>query len=138
MATFRLQVVSMDGLLYDGEVQRIKLRTIHGDLAILARHMNYVTAIGMGTATVVLEDGTERKAACIGGMLTMMNNLCRVIPTTWEWGDEIDLERAQEAKKRAEERLAESNLEEIARVNAEAKLYRALVRINSAGKHDHK
>ena len=138
MATFRLQVVSMDGLLYDGEVQRVKLRTIHGDLAILARHMNYVTAIGMGTATVVLEDGTERKAACIGGMLTMMNNLCRVIPTTWEWGDEIDLERAQEAKKRAEERLAESNLEEIARVNAEAKLYRALVRINSAGKNDHK
>ena len=138
MATFRLQVVSMDGLLYDGEVQRIKLRTIHGDLAILARHMNYVTAIGMGTATVVLEDGTERKAAYIGGMLTMMNNLCRVIPTTWEWGDEIDLERAQEAKKRAEERLADSNLEEIARVNAEAKLYRALVRINSAGKYDHK
>ena len=138
MATFRLQVVSMDGLEYDGEVERIKLRTIHGDLAILARHMNYVTAIGMGTATVVLEDGTERKAACIGGMLTMMNNLCRVIPTTWEWGDEIDLERAQEAKKRAEERLADSNLEEIARVNAEAKLYRALVRINSAGKYDHK
>ena len=43
MATFRLQVVSMDGLEYDGEVQRVKLRTIHGDLAILARHMNYVT-----------------------------------------------------------------------------------------------
>ncbi len=134
MATFRLQVVSMDGLEYDGEVQRIKLRTIHGDLAILARHMNYVTAIGMGTATVVMEDGTERKAACIGGMLSMMNNLCRVIPTTWEWGDEIDLERAMDAKRRAEERLAESNLEEQARVNAEAKLYRALVRIGSAKK----
>ena len=134
MATFRLQVVSMDGLEYDGQVQRIKLRTIHGDLAILARHMNYVTAIGMGTATVVMEDGTERKAACIGGMLSMMNNLCRVIPTTWEWGDEIDLERAMDAKRRAEERLAESNLEEQARVNAEAKLYRALVRIGSAKK----
>ena len=70
MATFRLQVVSMDGLEYDGEVQRVKLRTIHGDLAILARHMNYVTAIGMGTATVVMEDGTERKAACISGRET--------------------------------------------------------------------
>ena len=134
MATFRLQVVSMDGLEYDGEVQRIKLRTIHGDLAILARHMNYVTAIGMGTATVVFEDGTERKAACIGGMLSMMNNHCRVIPTTWEWGDEIDLERAMEAKKRAEEKLQESNLELVQRVNAEAKLYRALVRIGSAKK----
>ena len=134
MATFRLQVVSMDGLEYDGEVQRIKLRTIHGDLAILARHMNYVTAIGMGTATVVMEDGTERKAACIGGMLSMMDNLCRVIPTTWEWGEDIDLERAKDAKRRAEKRLAQTNLEEIARVSAEAKLYRALVRINSAQK----
>ena len=74
MATFRLQVVSMDGLEYDGEVQQIKLRTIHGDLAILARHMNYVTAIGMGTAKVVMADGTERQAACIGGMLSMMDN----------------------------------------------------------------
>ncbi len=132
MATFRLQIVTMDGPIYDGEVQRIKLRTIHGDLAILARHMNYVTAIGMGTATVTMEDGTERRAACIGGMLTMMNNLCRVIPTTWEWGEDIDLERAKDAKRRAEERLAESNLDEMARLNAEAKLYRALVRINSA------
>ena len=138
MATFRLQVVSMDGLEYDGEVQRIKLRTIHGDLAILARHMNYVTAIGMGTATVTMEDGTERHAACIGGMLSMMNNHCRVIPTTWEWGEDIDLERALEAKKRAEERLAESNLDEMARVNAEAKLFRALVRISSRNYMEHK
>ena len=132
MATFRLQVVSMDGLEFDGEVERIKLRTIHGDLAILARHMNDVTAIGMGTATVVMEDGTERKAACIGGMISMMNNLCRVIPTTWEWGEDIDVVRAQKAKKRAEERLAQANLDEVARVKAEARLYRALVRINSA------
>ena len=135
MATFRLQIVTMDGLIYEGEVQRIKLRTIHGDLAILARHMNYVTAIGMGTATVTMEDGTERKAACIGGMLTMMNNLCRVIPTTWEWGEDLDLERAMDAKRRAEERLAESNLDEMARVNAEATLFRALVRISSANNH---
>ena len=132
MAAFRLQVVSMDGLEFDGEVQRIKLRTIHGDVAILARHMNYVTAIGMGTAVVTLADGTVRKAACIGGMLTMMNGHCRVIPTTWEWGEDIDLERAMDAKRRAEERLAETNLDEMARVNAEAKLYRALVRISSA------
>jgi F-type H+-transporting ATPase subunit epsilon len=132
MATFRLQVVSMDGLEYDGEVQQIKLRTIHGDLAILARHMNYVTAIGMGTAKVVMADGTERQAACIGGMLSMMDNHCRVIPTTWEWGEDIDVARAMDAKKRAEEKLAQSNLDKISRIKAEARLYRALVRINSA------
>ena len=134
MATFRLQVVSMDGLEFEGEVQQIKLRTIHGDLAILARHMNYVTAIGMGTAKVTMADGTERQAACIGGMLSMMDNLCRVIPTTWEWGEDIDVARAMDAKRRAEEKLAQSNLDEISKVKAEARLYRALVRIHSAGK----
>ncbi|MBR3367131.1 MAG: ATP synthase F1 subunit epsilon [Lachnospiraceae bacterium] len=134
MATFRLQVVSMDGLEFDGEVQRLKLRSIDGDLAILARHINYCTAVGMGKATVVLEDGTERNAACIGGMLSMMDNLCRLIPTTWEWGDEIDVERAQRAKERAEQRLHDEKLEEQARVRAEAKLYRALVRLSAAGK----
>ena len=134
MATFRLQVVSMDGLEFDGEVQRLKLRSIDGDLAILARHINYCTAVGMGKATVVLEDGTERNAACIGGMLSMMDNLCRLIPTTWEWGDEIDVERAQRAKERAEQRLHDEKLEEQARIRAEAKLYRALVRLSAAGK----
>ena len=134
MATFRLQVVSMDGLKFDGEVQRFKLRSIDGDLAILARHINYCTAVGMGRATVVLENGSERHAACIGGMLSMMNNLCRLIPTTWEWGDEIDIERAQRAKERAEERLREAQIEEQARVRAEAKLYRALIRLNAAKK----
>ena len=134
MATFRLQVVSMDGLEFDGEVQRLKLRSIDGDLAILARHINYCTAVGMGKATVVLEDGAERNAACIGGMRSRMDNLCRLIPTTWEWGDEIDVERAQRAKERAEQRLHDEKLEEQARVRAEAKLYRALVRLSAAGK----
>jgi F-type H+-transporting ATPase subunit epsilon len=65
-------------------------------------------------------------------MLSMMDNFCRVIPTTWEWGEDIDVVRAQEAKKRAEEKLAQGDLDEVARVKAEARLYRALVRINSA------
>jgi F-type H+-transporting ATPase subunit epsilon len=79
--------------------------------------MNYVTAIGMGTATVWMEDGTKRQAACIGGMISMMDNLCRVIPTTWEWGEDIDVVRAQEAKKRAEEEAKAA--EEAARIAAE-------------------
>lgn len=133
-ATFHLQVVSMDGLEYDGTVQRITLRSIDGDVAILARHMNYCTAIGMGTAKVILEDGSEKSAACIGGMLSMMNDECRVISTTWEWKEDIDVERAQSAKARAEERLKDQQLDKEARVRAEAKLYRALVRLGTAGK----
>ena len=134
MAAFHLQVVSMDGPIFDGNVQKIMLRTIDGDIAILARHTNYCTAIGMGTAHILLEDDSERTAACIGGMLSVMDGECRVIPTTWEWSDEIDIERAEAAKKKAEQRLADEKLSKQAHINAEAKLRRALVRLGTAKK----
>ena len=136
MSTYHLQVVSLDGSEFDGEVQKILLRTIDGDVEILARHTDFCTAIGMGTAKVVMADGTEKKAACIGGMLSVMNGEVRVLPTTWEWAEDIDVERAKAAKARAEERLKDKMLDKEARVRAEAKLYRALVRLGSSGQ-DH-
>ncbi len=132
MSSYQLDIVSMDGPAFSGNVEKLLLRTIDGDVEILARHTNFCTAIGMGTAHVVLEDGTERRAACIGGMLSVMNGVCRVLPTTWEWSDEIDLERAKAAKEKAEKALQDAKLDEEARVRAQAKLYRALVRIGSA------
>ncbi len=132
MATYHLQVVSLDGTEFEGEVEKLMLRTVDGDVEILARHTNYCTGIGMGTAHVTMADGSERKAACIGGMLSVMDGEVRVLPTTWEWGDEIDVERAHAAKAKAEETLQDSQLSKEARVRAEAKLYRALVRIGSA------
>jgi F-type H+-transporting ATPase subunit epsilon len=130
--TFHLKIVTVDGLAFEGDVQRLMFRSTHGDLAILARHINYCTAVGMGTAHVVLEDGSERTAACIGGMCSMMDNECHLLPTTWEWSEDIDVERAEAAKARAESKLREDKLSEEARLLTEAKLYRALVRIGSA------
>jgi F-type H+-transporting ATPase subunit epsilon len=137
MSTYHLEVVSMDGLDFDGEVQKLLLRTIDGDVEILARHTDYCTAIGMGTAKVTMADGKERKAACIGGMLSVMNGEVRVLPTTWEWAEDIDVERAKAAKERAEERLKDKLLDKDARIRAEAKLYRALVRLGSSGQDHH-
>ncbi len=132
MATYHLQVVSLDGTAFEGEVEKIMLRTVDGDVEILARHTNYCTGIGMGTAHVTMADGSEKKAACIGGMLSVMDGEVRVFPTTWEWSDEIDVERAHAAKAKAEETLQDAQISKEARVRAEAKLYRALVRIGSA------
>ena len=84
---------------------RFLLRTIDGDVAIRAGHINYCSGIGMGQAHVTLADGHERYAACIGGMVSMLNGECQVAATTWEWKEEIDEERAKKAKERAEERL---------------------------------
>ena len=59
MSTFPLRIGTPDGLLYEGEVSRLVCRTISGDLAILPRHCNYCTALGMGEAHIVLEDGVQ-------------------------------------------------------------------------------
>ena len=134
MNTFSLQIGTPDGLLFDGEVERVKVRSVTGDLAILAGHINYVTALGMGLAYIVLPDGTRREAACIGGMLSVMNGECSVLATTWEWAEDIDRERAREAKRKAEQRLAQGGLTDKEYRMAQAKLQRALVRIGASGR----
>lgn len=131
MKTFPLRIGTPDGLLFEGDnVVRIVCRGITGDLAILAGHCNFCTALGMGEAHVVLEDGTVREAACIGGMLSMMDGVCSLWATTWEWKEEIDAERAERAKERAENLLANGGLTDREYKIAEAKLQRALVRLS--------
>ncbi len=133
MNTFPLRIGTPDGLLFEGQAERVVVRSITGDMAILAGHMNFCTALGMGEAHVVLEDGTRRNAACIGGMISMMNGTCRVLATTWEWEEDIDMERAQKAKKRAEELLAKGGLDDKEYKVVSAKLQRALVRLSVRG-----
>lgn len=133
MTTFPLRIGTPDGLLFEGNVERVMVRSITGDLAILAGHANYCTALGMGEAYVVLEDGSRKTAACIGGMLSVLNGECSLLPTTWEWADDIDKERAENAKTKAEERIASGTLSEKELKLAEAKLHRALVRISVKG-----
>lgn len=130
MATFPLRIATPDGMLYDGNVERVIVRSVTGDLAILAGHSNYCTPLGMGEATVVEEDGNRRTAACIGGMLSVMDGSCHLLATTWEWKEDIDKERAENAKMRAEERLKQDNLSKQEQILAEAKLQRALVRLS--------
>lgn len=132
MKTFELRIGTPDGLLFNGEVERIKCRSITGDLAILADHCNYCTALGMGEAYIRLEDGTMRTAACIGGMLTMMNGSCHLLATTWEWKEQIDVERAKASKAKAEEMLSHTDITPGDRALAEARLNRALVRLGVA------
>ncbi len=129
MTSFHLIITTPDGLEFDGMVQTVRLRMIDGDAGLLANHEDYVSAIGEGECVIQLEDGTKKNAACIGGMVTMVNGEAKIIATTFEWAEDIDLERAQHAKENAEQRLAEAkeNTREI--VLAEAKLRRALVRI---------
>ena len=54
MSTFPLRIGTPDGLLFEGDVERVVCRSVGGDLAILARHCNFCTALGMGESSVVM------------------------------------------------------------------------------------
>ena len=131
MTTFHLQIVTPDGGFYDGDAEKLIVRALGGDVCILPRHAPYVTALGTGQATVVI-DGQRRSAACAGGMLAVTKDDVRLVATTFEWAEDIDKNRAQRAKEEAERRI--QNAKDANELEmAKAKLSRALVRIKAAG-----
>ena len=98
MTTFHLTVVTPDGCAFDGQAERIVCRAIDGDLAILAKHGDYCTALGMGEAHIVDAEGQRRRAACMGGLLSVLDGEVRLVATTWEWAEEIDQARAEASR----------------------------------------
>ena len=134
MTTFHLTVVTPDGCAFDGQAERVVCRAIDGDIAILARHGDYCTALGMGEAHIVDAEGQSRRAACMGGLLSVLDGEVRLVATTWEWAEEIDQARAEASKKRAEEILAQKNLDRRDYELAQARLTRALVRSSVAAR----
>ena len=82
----------------------------------------------MGEAHIVDADGPAPPRACMGGMLSVLDGEVRLVATTWEWAEEIDQARAEASKKRAEEILAQKNLDKRDYEMAQARLKRALVR----------
>ena len=127
MISFRLQIVTTEGSLFDGEAEALRLRTSEGYVSIRAGHADYIAALDIGMVTVT-QNGKSRNAACGGGFLSVEKGEVRLVATTFEYAEDIDAERAEQAKKRAEERLTEAK-EEKDILLAKAKLSRALNRL---------
>ena len=130
--TFPLKITTMDrGQRFDGLAEKVILRTVTGDIAILPRHTDFIASLGMGEI-LVETDGQRRKGVCIGGIVTVTNGSVTLLPTTFEWAEEIDPERARQAEKAAREILAApgSFVEETL---AKAHLKRSLLRQKVAG-----
>lgn len=134
MSSFPLQIVTPDGQAFDGMAEKLFCRTIVGDVAILARHCDYLTAVGMGEARVTLEGGAVRRAACIGGMLSVTGGHVRLMATTFEWAEDIDAARAERSEADARRQLEQADLPPRERELATAKLRRAQVRRSVAAR----
>lgn len=127
MTPFNLKIVTPDGLIYDGQAEELVVRTTGGDVAILARHIDYVAPLGMGRA-IVVANGQRRSAACIGGILSVSCGEVTLVPTTFEWSDKIDVNRAEASYQRADKILKDSAATDTEVALAQARLHRALVR----------
>ena len=127
MNNFDLKIVTLDGLIYDGEVSSVVARTTVGDVCILKNHSDYVGAIEIGKVKIKTEKEV-RLGACAGGFLSVSGNKVRIVATTFEFDDEIDHDRALKAKEKAEETIARKVSEKELKM-AELKLKKALLRL---------
>ena len=127
MTPFQLKIVTPDGLIFDGQAEELVVRSTSGDFGILAGHVNCVAPLGMGLATVVA-DGKKRYGACIGGMVSVLNGSVKLVPTTFEWAEQIDAARAALSEQRAKTVIADKTSSSTDLRLAEARLKRALVR----------
>ena len=127
MTPFKLKIVTPDGLIFDGEAEELIVRTTGGDVAILARHINYVAPLGMGRA-VIISGNQRRTAACIGGMLSVVDGEVTLVPTTFEWAENIDTDRVEASLKKANSVLNSQKSTDSEIALAQARLHRALVR----------
>ena len=127
MNTFSLTIVTPDGLRYEGQAEELIVRAVSGDMGILAGHINCVAPLGMGMATVKI-DGEKRFGACIGGMVTVLDGSVKLVPTTFEWAEGIDVARAKASEARAKEILADKSSSDTDIRLAEARLKRSLIR----------
>ena len=132
MATFHLKVLTVDRVFFDGEVDRIIVRTTQGDVGILPNHVNYLAALGIGGLTI-MANGTTRIAAVSGGFVDVSREQTVILARTCEWADEIDLNRAQEAESRAKAKL-QQQLSDHEQDLASVKLKKAVNRIRIAQK----
>lgn len=127
MTPFSLKIVTPDGIRFDGQAEELIVRTTTGDMGFLAGHINCCAPLGMGRA-VVSVDGVKRYGACIGGMVSVIDGAVSLVPTTFEWAEDIDIARAESSRERAQVVLDSKTASDTDILLAKARLRRALVR----------
>lgn len=130
MATFKLDIISLDGQLFSEEVESLVAPGSEGQVGILAHHAPMMVALQPGEL-IVRKSGEEGYLAVSGGFLEVRPDKVVILADAAERAEDIDLKRAEEARKRAEESLkAPMTGADLART--EAALRRSLVRLRTA------
>ena len=135
MSTFSLQIITPEKIFFEGEVQRVIVRTTEGDVGILAKHEKYVAALPSGPVKITLPDGTERLAALSGGAVKVSPSMTAILANAVEWAEDIDVDWAKRSEQDALRRKENSKDQQELQY-AEMKLKRALNRLRISSMKD--
>ena len=129
---FKVEIITPDRIFYEGEAEFLEFSTTAGDIGIYAKHIPMTTVLTPG-AVIIHKDGDEIVAAVHSGFVEILGDKVTLLAEIAEWPEEIDVTRAEAAKARAEEHLANKTIDtDIKR--AELALRRAITRIDIAGR----
>ena len=126
---FNLRIISPEESFYEDDCEFLEFVSTEGEIGVYAKHIP-LTTILEPCVMKIHNDGEEKKAAILGGFVEILKDQVTVLAEDAQWPDEIDLDRALEARKRAEERLNEK-AEHTDMRRAEAALKRAVARIET-------
>ena len=135
MPTFLLQLVTPDRVLLSAPVRSVRAPGVEGSLGVLAGHAPLMTALTVGLIKVEHENGDVEQIATSGGFMEVTPGKAVLLTESAEEVSQIDIARAEESKKRAQERLAPAAGKEIDKSRAKAALERAVNRLKIAQKY---
>ncbi|MBD5394504.1 MAG: ATP synthase F1 subunit epsilon [Lachnospiraceae bacterium] len=125
---FSLRIIAPDRVFYKGEVSMVEFNTTEGEIGVLRKHVPTTVIISPGILTITEPEG-KKEAALHAGFAEILQDEVVILAEIIEWPEEIDVQRAQRAKERAEKRL-QSKTPETDIMRAETALQRALARIH--------
>jgi len=124
---YMLKIVTPDKNFFEGEVEMVILRTLVGDIGIMNDHEPTVAPISIGEIRIKI-DNEVKVATCSTGFVNIDEKKVTIVIDAAEWVEEIDVDRAKEAAKRAKQRLEEVKKEDDVE-RAKISLARAMNRV---------
>jgi F-type H+-transporting ATPase subunit epsilon len=131
MSKIKLDIVTVEKLVFSQEVNEVTAPGIEGELGILPQHAPLVTMLQPGVVTIKA-DGEETEMAISGGYMEVRPEYIIILADSAERAEEIDIARAEAARQRAEQARGEAPAGAEAALAAEAALKRSLVRLKVA------
>ncbi len=131
---FKLQVIAPDRIFLEEDADMVELTTTEGEIGVLKDHIPLTAIVAPGILRIK-KDGQQKEAALLEGFVEILPDKVVILAESCEWPEEIDINRANEAKIRAERRLKSADAE-MNEARAELALRRSLVRLALAEKRN--